>query len=122
MVLRLTGSIPWPPLFRFLRAPTLHEAMRLVLEAKGNPWMRTSALAIAIAKRGLYCRRDGLPATTKDVSARAATYSSVFERSGYNIRLRGLLQTIEDNPAPTAPDLDALLFGPGVSPRPDHLE
>jgi hypothetical protein len=78
----------WPPLQAPARPPTLHRAMAIVLDARGNAWMRTADLAHEIVRRGLYRRRDGLPATAQDVRARACCYADVFERQGYVIRLR----------------------------------
>jgi hypothetical protein len=78
----------WPPLPSPVRPPTLHQAIRLVLEAKANRWMRTGQLAREIAKRQLYRRRDGLAASTKDVSARVTGHPDLFERSGAVVRLR----------------------------------
>jgi hypothetical protein len=83
------GLPSWPPLRQPVRPPPLHEAMQSVLEAKGNGWMRTGQIAREVARRCLYRRRDGLPATTKDVSARASRYWKLFERQGAGIRLRG---------------------------------
>lgn len=80
----------WPPLPDPVRPPTLHQAIRLVLEAKANRWMRTDQIARQIAKRRLYRRRDGLAASTKDVSARVSSYSTLFERQGAVVRLRGV--------------------------------
>ena len=82
------GLPSWPPLRKPVRPPTLHEAMQSVLEAKGNRWMRTGQIALEVARRCLYRRRDGLPASTKDVSARASRYWKLFERQGVMIRLR----------------------------------
>jgi hypothetical protein len=84
------GRVPWPPLDGPLRPPTLHEAMRTVLEDEGNPFLRTSDLAYQIAKRGLYIRRNGLPATASDIAARVRTYPQLFVRQGYMVRLRPL--------------------------------
>jgi hypothetical protein len=78
----------WPPLPAPVRPPTLHAAVRLVLEAKANRWMRTGQLAREIAKRQLYRRRDGLAASTKDVSARVTSHPDIFERQGAVVRLR----------------------------------
>jgi hypothetical protein len=91
------GLPSWPPLRQPVRPPTLHEAMRSVLEAKGNGWMRTGQIAREVARRCLYRRRDGLPATTKDVSARASRYEKLFERQGVMIRLRQ-----DPDPSPSA--------------------
>jgi hypothetical protein len=82
------ARIPWPPLPGPVRPPTLHEAMRAVLELRNNSWMRPRDLAVEIAKRGMYRRRDGLPATAKDVSARASSYPGLFVRDGWVVRLR----------------------------------
>jgi hypothetical protein len=88
---RVVGEIvlpSWPPLPTPIRPPTLHEAIRMVLESKANGWMRTGQLAREIAKRCLYRRRDGLPASTKDVSARVSSHDELFERQGAVVRLR----------------------------------
>jgi hypothetical protein len=90
------GLPSWPPLREPVRPPTLHQAMQSVLEAKGNRWMRTGQIAREIARRCLYRRRDGLPASTKDVSARASHYWRLFERQGAMIRLRNQLVSIQD--------------------------
>jgi hypothetical protein len=88
-VLDLAGPwIPWPPLPGPDRPPTLHEAMRTVLVERSNRWMTPRDLARAIARRGLYRRRDGLPPTVNQVSARASSYAGTFERDGWVIRLR----------------------------------
>jgi hypothetical protein len=80
--------VPWPPLPGPARPPTLHEAMAEVLRVHKNPWTPTGALTRAIARRGLYRRRDGLPPTVNDVSARISTYPGLFERDGFMVRLR----------------------------------
>ncbi|WP_425844594.1 HTH domain-containing protein [Agrococcus sp. TSP3-2-1] len=59
---------------------TLHEAMRLVLEAHGRP-MSSREIADAVHARGLYSRRDG-----KAIGSRQ--YSDLFARSGGLLRLR----------------------------------
>ena len=64
--------------------------MRIVLEIHDNAWMLTSRLAMEISRRRLYRRRDGMPATVRDVSARACAYSGLFERSAATVRLRGV--------------------------------
>jgi hypothetical protein len=78
----------WPPLDAPIRPPTLHRAMATVLEARGNAWVRTSELAHEIARRGLYRRRDGLPATSRDIGARVCAYPHLFERDLVVVRLR----------------------------------
>jgi hypothetical protein len=95
----------WPPLPTPVRPPTLHEAIRIVLEARENGWMHTPQIARQIAKRKLYRRRDGLAASTKDVSARVASYPELFERQGAVVRLR-------DVPPPSDEYLAALRKGP----------
>ncbi len=85
---RCGGRIPWPPLIWPARPPTLHEAMRHVLEQRANDWTRLDFLAVEIARQGLYRRRDGLPASSKDISARTSAYPEWFVRDGYTIRLR----------------------------------
>jgi hypothetical protein len=88
-ILDLAGTwIPWPPLPAPPRPPTLHEAMAQVLTAHRNAWMSPSYIAREIARRGLYRRRDGLPATPRDVSARVSTYPGWFVRDGWYVRLR----------------------------------
>jgi hypothetical protein len=67
---------------------TLHEAMAAVLTEFRNAWMTTPRLAREIARRGLYRRRDGLPARPADVSARVSTYPGWFVRDGWYVRLR----------------------------------
>ena len=57
-------------------APTLREIERL--------------LAVEISRRRLCRRRAGMPATVRDVSARACAYSELFERSAATVRLRGV--------------------------------
>ena len=78
----------WPPLPEPVRPPTLHEAIRTVLEIKENRWMRPRDIAVEIARRRLYRRRDGLAARVNDVSARISAYRGLFERSGPLVRLR----------------------------------
>lgn len=80
--------IPWPHLAGPPRPITLHQAMATVLTECGNAWMTPSHLAREIARRGLYRRRDGLPAKTNDVSARVSTYPGWFVRDGWYVRLR----------------------------------
>ena len=80
--------VPWPPLPGPARPPTLHEAIGDVLAAANNGWMTTGQLTRAIARRGLYVRRDGLPPTVNDVSARISAYPGLFKRRGYHVRLR----------------------------------
>jgi hypothetical protein len=94
------GKIPWPPLTWPARPPTLHEAMRHVLEQRANAWTRLDFLAAEIARQGLYRRRDGLPASSKDLSARTSAYPEWFVRDGYTIRLRdsGVRQPRRRNP------------------------
>jgi hypothetical protein len=88
-VIERNGSkVPWPPLTWPARPPTLHEAMRLVLLQHGNDWIRIDELTTEIARQGLYRRRDGLPASTADVSARSCSYRDWFSRYQYVIRLR----------------------------------
>jgi hypothetical protein len=96
----------WPPLPAPVRPPTLHEAIVIVLEGKENSWMRTGQIAHQIAKRRLYRRRDGLAASTKDVSARVAAYPAIFERQGVVVRLR-------DVPEPSDEYVAALRHRPG---------
>lgn len=78
----------WPPLPDPHRPPTLHQAIQLVLDAKSNQWMPTARIAREIARNKLYRRRDGLAASTKDVSARISSYPHLFERMGYSVRMR----------------------------------
>jgi hypothetical protein len=84
----LTVLRPWPPLRHPVRPPTLHEAIKIVLEAKHNHWMHPHDLAIEIARRALYRRRDGRAASTNEVSARISAYPGLFRRWGPVVRLR----------------------------------
>ncbi len=88
LIERNGSKVPWPPLTWPARPPTLHEAMRQVLLQRGNDWIRIDELTTAIARQGLYRRRDGLPASTADVSARSCSYRHWFVRYQYVIRLR----------------------------------
>jgi hypothetical protein len=85
---RRGSKVPWPPLPWPPRPPTLHEAMRVVLLQQSNAWTRIDDLTHEIARQGLYRRRDGLPASTHDVSARSCSYRDWFVRLEYVIRLR----------------------------------
>jgi hypothetical protein len=87
-LLDLTAIPSWPPLPEPIRPPTLHDAIRLVLEARRNQWTRTRVIAGEIALRRLYRRRDGLAASVKDVSARISDYPGLFIREGSLVRLR----------------------------------
>ena len=62
--------------------------MRHVLQQRANAWTRIDELTNEIARQGLYRRRDGLPASTADVSARSCSYREWFVRYEYVIRLR----------------------------------
>src|SRR5712691_6710618 len=64
-ILDLIPIRPWPPLPAPVRPPTLHQAIQSVLETKGNEWMRARDVAGEVARRRLYRRRDGLPASAK---------------------------------------------------------
>jgi hypothetical protein len=87
-LLQLSGGVPWPPLTAPARPPTLHEAIRIVLEPHREIGLRTGDIAIEVRARGLYRRRNGLPPTSQDVSARVRTYRALFKREGYFVRLR----------------------------------
>src|SRR5437870_482123 len=87
-VLDLIPIRPWPPLPTPMRPPTLHQAIQSVLETRGNEWMRARDVATEVARRSLYRRRDGLPASAKDVSARISAYPGLFRRDGPLVRLR----------------------------------
>lgn len=87
LIERQGAKIPWPPLMWPPRPLTLHEAMRSVLEQQGNEWTRIDFLAREIARQALYRRRDGLPASARDVSARVCAYPELFVRNEYVIRL-----------------------------------
>jgi hypothetical protein len=102
----------WPPLPSPVRPPTLHHAIRLVLETKSNRWMRTGQLAREIAKRQLYRRRDGLAASTKDVSARVASHPEIFERRGVMVRLRSTSPAPIRIPSPLAIEEEQASPGP----------
>ncbi|MFN2590355.1 MAG: hypothetical protein ABR518_06265 [Actinomycetota bacterium] len=80
--------VPWPPLPGPARPPTLHQAIQHVLRTQNNRWMATGKLTRYIKRLGLYVRRDGLPPTVNDVSARISSYPDLFERDEYYVRLR----------------------------------
>ena len=82
------ATVPWVPLTGPPRHLTLHRAMAIVLQSQRNEFMWPRDIAIEVAQRGLYRRRDGMPPTTRDVSARASAYPGLFERYAYTIRLR----------------------------------
>ncbi len=67
---------------------SLHGAMELVLREHGGGGMKPADLAEEIERRGLYRRRDGLPAGSGQVQARVSNYPRLFERAGGLIRLR----------------------------------
>lgn len=72
-------------------SPTLHEAMRQVLEEHGGDWMTVHELAREIYDRELYRRKDRGAIPPGQVRARAAKYQDLFEGTvdGSNrIRLR----------------------------------
>ncbi len=79
--------LPWPPVERPKRPPTLHEVIRDVLLEHGNQWLTTTYVAREIAQRQLYRRRDGLPPSVRNVSARVSTYDGWFVRLGWYFRL-----------------------------------
>ena len=83
--------VPWPPLPTLTRPPTLHAAMVNVLRRRRNEPITVGDLTREIAKRGLYCRRDGLPPTVNDVSARISSYPALFKRDGWTVALRLML-------------------------------
>ena len=82
------GRIPWPPLHGPVRPPTLHRAMQIVLDDNDNFPMASRTIATEIARRGLYRRRDGLPATASDIAARVSAYPQLFVRDTSTVRLR----------------------------------
>ncbi len=86
---------PWTPASAPPRHPTLHRAMEIALRSRGNQFTYPRDLAADIARRGLYRRRNGMPATARDISARASAYPERFERYFYTIRLR-----LPGNPPP----------------------
>jgi hypothetical protein len=101
---------PWVPISGPPRSHTLHRAMAIVLHSHRNAFMWPSQIAAEVAGRSLYRRRDGLPATARDVSARACAYPHLFERFAYTIRLRlpanrpppkGDLPSTRENPPST---------------------
>jgi hypothetical protein len=80
--------VPWPPLPGPSRPPTLHQAIAQILTEQGNRWLTTGDITRTIARRALYRRRDGLPPTVNDVSARISSYPALFRRDGWHVRLR----------------------------------
>ncbi|MDP8955942.1 MAG: hypothetical protein M3N24_03155 [Actinomycetota bacterium] len=75
--------LPWPPKRHPQRPPTLHEVIRDVLLEHANQWLTTTYVAREIAQRQLYRRRDGLPPSVRDVSARVSAYGHMFVRYGW---------------------------------------
>jgi hypothetical protein len=67
---------------------TLHEAIRLVLEANGNRWMTVRELADEVNGQDLYRKRDGSKVEANQIHARAKNYASMFEKDGPRVRLR----------------------------------
>jgi hypothetical protein len=70
------------------RPVTLHEEIAAILRANDNRWMTTAELAVAVARRGNYKKRDD----TSDVSAfqvhgRTRQYQHLFERAASRVRL-----------------------------------
>lgn len=59
--------------------PTLHGAMKQVLEERGGSWMHAHELAQIIYDQGLYKRRDRGVIHSGQIRARAANYPSLFE-------------------------------------------
>jgi hypothetical protein len=82
------ATVPWVPVTGPSRPLTLHRAMAIVLQSHSNEFMWPREIAAEVAQRGLYRRRDGMPPTVRDVSARASAYPGLFERHAYTIRLR----------------------------------
>lgn len=63
---------------------TLHEAMKLVLEAAPGRRMPATDIAREINRRGLYQMRDGRPVEAQQIHARAGNYA------GFNRNDRGI--------------------------------
>jgi hypothetical protein len=62
--------------------------MSIVLEIRRNAWTHAQDLALEIARRALYRRRDGRAASSNDISARICAYRGLFERQRPFVRLR----------------------------------
>lgn len=65
---------------------TLHQAMRLVLEAAPGRRMPATELAREINRRNLYKMRDGRPVEPQQIHARAGNYED-FDRNDRGIGL-----------------------------------
>lgn len=65
---------------------TLHEAIERVLQDTGVA-MSTGEIADEINSRDLYSRRDGIPVTASQVSARTNNYTKIFARDAGKIKL-----------------------------------
>jgi hypothetical protein len=71
---------------------TLHNVMRTILLQKPDMPASTSFLVEEIAKRGLYERKDGAAARTREINARARNYTELFEFTEPDIiKLKGNL-------------------------------
>ena len=66
----------------------LHDELAAILDERGNPWMTTKELAVAVNERGIYQRRDGGEVTPFQVHGRTRNYTHTFERSGSQVRLK----------------------------------
>lgn len=73
--------------FKLRESELRAEQCRDLIERQGNEWTRIDFLAREIARQALYRRRDGLPASARDVSARVCSYPELFVRHEYVIRL-----------------------------------
>ncbi|HTO01372.1 MAG TPA: UvrD-helicase domain-containing protein, partial [Microthrixaceae bacterium] len=67
---------------------TLHDALKVVINDKGNRWMSAKELAEEVNRLGLYKPSDGTPLDAKQVNARVRNYQAVFVRGDERIRLR----------------------------------
>lgn len=65
---------------------TLHEAIERVLQDTGVA-MTSSEIADEINTRELYSRRDGIPVTPSQISARSNNYTKIFTRDSGKIKL-----------------------------------
>ena len=64
--------------------PSLHDEIKDILIANGNPWMATREIAALVNERGRYQKGDGSPVKANQISARVRhpRYSNMFEVAG----------------------------------------
>src|SRR5690625_1022449 len=65
---------------------TLHEAIEMILQETGRP-MSSKEIAATVNKRSLYSRRDGLPVSASQITARVGNYENLFSKDLGKIKL-----------------------------------